>query len=138
LEIDYVLEPSLPFIQSAQFLCRTGRILREAGLDTRVLANSDIALGGVDLFCAGVDRIITKGAKLGVHSWGGNGFSAHELPKNHPAHQYQLAYFGKMLGVKLGSKFYFYTLSAAPAAEIHYMSPQEQKRWNVGTKFVDK
>lgn len=47
----------------------TGQIIREAGLNTRLLPDSEIASGGVDLFCAGVKRLIADGAKLGVHSW---------------------------------------------------------------------
>ncbi|WP_298520441.1 hypothetical protein [uncultured Kordia sp.] len=109
----------------------TGRILREAGLNTKVLSDSDIASGGVDLFCAGNKRIIEKGAKLGVHSWAGEDIKADELPKDHPAHQYQIAYFTQMLGAKNGPEFYFYTLSAAPPENIHYMSEKEIKDWKL-------
>lgn len=109
----------------------TGRILREAGLNTKVLADSNIASGGVDLFCAGNKRTITKGAKLGVHSWAGENIKADELPKDHPAHQYQIAYFTQMLGAKNGPDFYFYTLSAAPPETVHYMSAKEMEDWKL-------
>ncbi len=112
----------------------TGRILREAGLHTKVLSNSNIASGGVDLFCAGNKRTIENGAKLGVHSWAGEDIKADELPKDHPAHQYQIAYFKQMLGEKLGPAFYFYTLSAAPPEDIHYMSDTELKEWKLEHK----
>ena len=117
----------------------TGRILREAGLNTKVLSDSDIASGGVDLFAAGVERIVEKGARLGVHSWGGGPTEEHsrgdKLPKNHPAHQYQLRYFSQMLGTELGPDFYFYTLQAAPVDGMHYMSDQEIKDWKLATSF---
>ncbi len=113
----------------------TGRILREAGLNTKVLADSVIASGGVDLFCAGVERIVVKGARLGVHSWAAMDFTADDLPKDHPAHQYQVAYFSQMLD-QVGEEFYFYTLSAAPARDIHFMSKDELEKWKVVTKFV--
>lgn len=120
----------------------TGRILREAGLNTKVLSDSDIASGGVDLFAAGVERIVEKGAKLGVHSWGGGpsegDLQANKIPKDHPAHQYQLRYFRQMLGAELGPDFYFYTLNAAPLESIHYMSDQEIKDWKLATSFVEK
>ena len=83
----------------------TGRIIREAGLNTMVLSDSQISSGGVDLFCAGNERIVTKGARLGIHSWGGDGVSAHQVPKDHPAHQYQLAYFTMSLGKEKGPGF---------------------------------
>ena len=117
----------------------TGRILREAGLNTKVLSDSDIASGGVDLFAAGVERIVEKGARLGVHSWGGGPTEEHsrgdKLPENHPAHQYQLQYFRQMLGTELGPDFYFYTLQAAPVDGMHYMSDQEIKDWKLATSF---
>ena len=46
----------------------TGRLLRENGFTTKLLEDSDIVSGGVDLFTAGRERIVTKGAKIGVHS----------------------------------------------------------------------
>ncbi len=114
----------------------TGRIIREAGLNTKVLADSQISSGGVDLFCAGKERIVNKGARLGIHSWGGNGLSADQVAKDHPAHQYQLAYFTMCLGKENGPGFYFRTLEAAPAGEMHWMSDTEIKEWTVSTQFL--
>lgn len=116
----------------------TGRLLREAGLNTKVLADSKIASGGVDLFCAGVERIIEKGAELGIHSWCcTNDLTAAEIPKDHPAHQYQIEYFTLCLGEENGPDFYFYTLEAAPFDDVHWMSEDEMKKWNVTTSIID-
>jgi hypothetical protein len=116
----------------------TGRLLHENGFTTKVLSNSDIASGGVDLFCAGVNRIVEKGAKIGVHSWCCvNDLTAIELPKDHPAHQYQLEYFTMALGPKNGPAFYFYTLEAAPFDDVHYMTDDEIKEWKIATKFIE-
>ncbi|MCM5662756.1 COG3904 family protein [Galbibacter mesophilus] len=116
----------------------TGRLIREAGLNTKVLPDSDIASGGVDLFCAGNERIVMQGAKLGIHSWGGDGLSAGDLPKDHPAHQYQLAYFTMCLGEEKGPDFYFLTLDSAPADGMYYMTDEEIRNWTVATKFEKK
>ncbi|MEM7367491.1 MAG: hypothetical protein AAF587_02750 [Bacteroidota bacterium] len=116
----------------------TGRILREAGLSTKVLASSDIASGGVDLFCAGKERIIEKGAQLGIHSWCCvNELTAVELPKDHPAHQYQIAYFSMCLGESQGPNFYFHTLEAAPFDGVHYMSEEELTNWKIATQWIE-
>ena len=116
----------------------TGRLLHENGFTTKVLSGSDIASGGVDLFCAGVNRVVEKGAKIGVHSWCCvNDLTANKLPKDHPAHQYQLAYFTMALGPENGPAFYFYTLEAAPFDNIHYMTDEEIKKWNIATKFIE-
>lgn len=115
----------------------TGRVLRENGFTTKVLSDSDIASGGVDLFCAGKKRIIEAGAKIGVHSWCCiDDLTASEIPKTHPAHQYQIEYFTMALGEKIGSDFYFFTLEAAPYNDIHYMTDEEIKEWNIGTEFL--
>jgi len=116
----------------------TGRLLRENGFTTKVLSNSDIASGGVDLFCAGVKRIVEEGAKIGVHSWCCvDGLTAIEIPKDHPAHQYQIAYFTMTLGPENGPAFYFYTLEASPFDSVHYMTDKEIKKWNIATEFIE-
>ena len=116
----------------------TGRILREAGLHTKVLANSEIASGGVDLFCAGKERIIEKGAKLGIHSWCCiDDLTAVEAPEDHPAHQYQIAYFSMCLGKDLGKHFYFHTLNAASFEEVRWMSPDEIKKYQIATQYLE-
>ena len=116
----------------------TGRLLHENGFTTKVLSDSDIASGGVDLFCAGNNRIVEKGAKIGVHSWCCiNNLTAIELPKDHPAHQYQLAYFTMALGSEKGPAFYFYTLEASPFDSVHYMTDEEIKKWGVATEFIE-
>jgi hypothetical protein len=116
----------------------TGRLLHENGFTTKVLSGSNIASGGVDLFCAGVNRIVEKGAKIGVHSWCCvNGLTANKLPKDHPAHQYQLAYFTMALGQENGPAFYFYTLEAAPFDNVHYMTDEEIKKWGIATEFIE-
>ncbi|MGZ2370526.1 hypothetical protein ACXR6G_12110 [Ancylomarina sp. YFZ004] len=117
----------------------TGRILHEAGLNTKVLADSDIASGGVDLFCAGIERIVEKGAKIGIHSWCClNGLTAIEIPFDHPAHKYQISYFTMALGEQNGPNFYFHTLEAAPFDGVHWMSDDDLIKWNVATQFITK
>ena len=115
----------------------TGRILREAGLNTKVLSDSEIASGGVDLFCAGVERIVEEGAKVGIHSWCCvDDLTAIEVPRDHPAHKDQIAYFSMCLGDTLGTDFYFNTLDAAPFDNVHWMTIDEIKKWNVATKII--
>ena len=115
----------------------TGRILREAGLNTKVLSSSAIYSGGVDLFSAGVERIYEDGAKIGVHSWCCVGDkTARELSKLHPGHRAQLEYFSMALGEKAGPDFYFYTLEAAPFDDVYEMTKDELKKTNLVTQFI--
>jgi len=114
----------------------TGRLVREAGLHTKVLKTSVIASGAVDLFCAGKERFVERGAKLGIHSWCClDDLTAAEIPEDHPAHQYQVAYFTMCLGKDIGPKFYFHTLTSAPFDGVHWMSEEEIREWSVATQI---
>lgn len=103
----------------------------DKGLNTELLANSDIASGGVDFFLAGNSRTLADGAKLGVHSWGGDdGVIATDLPKDHQEHKPYIQYYQHIKQYK-PSDFYFFTLEAAPAESIHYMSAEELTKWKI-------
>ncbi|WP_196887701.1 hypothetical protein [Aureivirga sp. CE67] len=116
----------------------TGRILRENKLNTKALKNSFIASGGVDLFLAGVNRTVEKGAQIGVHSWCCyEDKTARELPKDFPAHESLIDYSNYCLGKEYGEKFYFYTLEAAPFDNVHFMTEKELKEYHVATKIID-
>lgn len=117
----------------------TGRLVHEAKLNTKVLADSEIASGAVDLFCAGENRIVEEGAKIGIHSWCCvNSLTAIELPKDHPAHKAQLNYFTLIMGSENGPAFYYHTLSAAPFDGVHWMSNEDIQSWKVSTQFITK
>ena len=79
---------------------RLARMVRQAGLATRVPAGGLVASGGVDLFAAGVRRDAQPGACLGVHSWARGGFNgtqtANDLPRDHRLHQVYLRYYREM------------------------------------------
>ncbi|WP_371171666.1 hypothetical protein [Aliiroseovarius sp. 2305UL8-7] len=115
----------------------TGRMIRKAGLSTEVLSDSLIASGGVDLFTAGVNRIVHKGAQIGIHSWCCfEGLTAIELPRDHPAHASQLDYYTLTLGPDVGPAFYFHTLEASPFDSVSFMSDEDIKSWTIATQFL--
>ncbi|RLW69630.1 MAG: hypothetical protein B6D68_01845 [spirochete symbiont of Stewartia floridana] len=115
----------------------TGRMLRRNGFTTKVLSNSHIASGAVDLFSSGVRRIVEKGAKIGVHSWCCmKNLTAAKIPKEHPAHKHQLEYFTTMLGESVGTEFYYYTLESAPYNGMYYMTDEEIQEWTLSTEFI--
>lgn len=137
-EVDTIVEINVPGSVNDAVNMHTGRLLRNAGLNTKVLADSFIASGGVDLFAAGVERIYTPGATVGVHSWCCVGDkTAIELGKDHPGHKGQLAYFTEILGPELGPDFYFYTLESAPFDDIHPMSVEDIKRFDLATEIIN-
>lgn len=105
--------------------------VRELGLNTHLRADSEIHSGGVDLFLAGVKRSIEPGAILGVHSWSDGERDAADYPRNSPEHDYNRHYIEDMLG---SDAFYWFTIYAAPADDIHIMSEAEIRKYRLRTQ----
>lgn len=107
------------------------RFVREKKLNTVIHSDSLIASGGTDFFLAGVNRTVEKGAKIGVHSWAGDGIDDPlTLSKSHPEHVKYLEYYEDM---GIPSEFYWYTLKSAPSDDIHWMTLSEIKQYKVTT-----
>lgn len=107
---------------------RAALYVHQSGLKTQLNAKSKIASGGTDFFLAGSSRSVAKGAKIGVHSWGGGSEKATDLPKDDEAHQKYLDYY-KIVGIP--ADFYWYTLEAAPAESIHWMTEEAIKTYQI-------
>ncbi|CUH43254.1 alpha/beta hydrolase [Ruegeria atlantica] len=107
------------------------RVVRDEGFDTVVPSNGLVASGGTDLFLAGNRRTLEPGACVGVHSWGGGGYVAANLPENHPEHDRYLDYFND---IGVDPAFYWFTLDAASEDEMHWMSAEEANRFNMATR----
>ncbi len=112
---------------------QASRLIREAGLATHVPANGTIASGAVDLFLAGTKRTadLAGGARLGVHSWGGDDIQGSDVPREDAAHTLHLDYYTEM---GIPTEFYWFTLEAAPAADIHWMTTDEVARYMLLTE----
>ena len=110
------------------------RLLRSKKIATHLPSDGVVASGGTDFFLAGVKRTLEKGAKIGVHSWADGGFfsskTALDYPKDDEAHQLYLEYY-KDMGIP--TDFYWYTLQAAPAESIHWMTPTEITKYKILT-----
>lgn len=111
---------------------QASRMIREAGLSTWVPGDGEIASGGVDFFCAGVERgaDVAGGARFGVHSWGGFGVSGAKLERDHSDHDPYLEYYEEM---GIPASFYWFTLEAASPKDIHWMSAEEIDRYELLT-----
>ena len=110
------------------------RLLHEAGVTTIVPSGGLVASGGTDMFLAGTTRHTGPGACLGVHSWA-SGFGpftteGRDLPRDAPEHQAYLDYY---TAIGVDPAFYWYTLEAASADGVHYMRPDELRRYGMST-----
>ena len=114
---------------------RASLLVHERELTTYIPADGMIASGGVDFFLAGKERMVEEGACVGVHAWQDDDdpTPAAELPRNHPGHWMFLDYFRK---IGMNEEFYWYTLQAAPAEGMYWMTAEELLRYGVATKVV--
>ncbi|MCG7532414.1 hypothetical protein MHM98_13835 [Psychrobium sp. MM17-31] len=107
------------------------REIRKHGVATHIPADGMVASGGTDMFLAGVTRTIETGAKLGVHSWSDGEKEALDYPREHQDHVKYLDYY-KEMGIP--TSFYWYTLEAAPADDIFWMTPEDIQTYQVLTQ----
>ena len=110
---------------------QASRMVRNAGLTTVVPAKGLIASGGTDMFLAGKRRIVEKGACVGVHSWVAGNRQGADFPDNSGEHRLYLDYY-RAIGIN--PDFYWFTLDAADADEMHWMSVSEINAFRVATR----
>lgn len=110
------------------------KLIRTHHINTYIPIDGWVASGGTDMFLAGEKRSIHPTAKLGVHSWGGVELEALEYPRDHEEHKKYLEYYEDM---EIPLDFYWYTLEAAPANEIHWMTAEEIETYRVITVDLD-
>lgn len=100
--------------------------IHELKIKTHILDNGAIASGGVDFFLAGLKRTKGKNTKIGVHSWAGDNEVATDFPVGHKYHLPYIEYY-KSVGFiqEDAEKFYYFTINAASAESIHWMTDEE-------------
>lgn len=104
--------------------------IRKRKINTYLPEDGMVASGGTDMFLAGTKRMAHSTAKLGVHSWSDGTKGGDQYPKDHPDHTKYLTYYKDM---QIPTDFYWYTLKAAPAEDIHWMTPDEIKKYKITT-----
>lgn len=117
----FVLE-IIPGSANDDYNVKTCLELNRRGINTELLPHSVIESGGVDLFISGNKRTISKGAKIGVHAWRGLTKEAADYPRDHEEHKIFLDFFDE---IAMDTSFYWFTIRAAPANGMHYMTEKE-------------
>jgi len=109
-------------------------------IKTHLMDNGLIASGGVDFFLAGNERTKGRNTKIGVHSWAGadkNGkeVSAKDFPIGHENHLPYITYYQKIgFTQKEAEAFYYFTINAASAETIHWMTEEEINQYKLLSK----
>tara|TARA_R110002074_G_scaffold8175_16_gene34220 strand:+ start:1728 stop:2300 length:573 start_codon:yes stop_codon:yes gene_type:complete len=108
-----------------------GYRVRALGLGTHLRSDSIVDSGGVDLFLAGRQRTMARGANIGVHSWRNGYREGSSYPPNASEHDMTRRYIADMLG---SDAFYWFTLQAAPSDGIHEMTAAEIAHFGLLTR----
>ncbi|TBR37512.1 alpha/beta hydrolase [Marinomonas agarivorans] len=110
----------------------TARLIRRLGLNTHITRTGYVVSGGVDLFLGGVQRTIGAGAGVGVHSWLDRlGIDPDELNSSDPIHA---TYVNFYLAMGIPEDFYWFSLKAAPADRVYFLSPEEIYDYRLDTQ----
>ncbi len=132
-QITTLVEEVVPGSMDDDTMIKLAYFVREKGLKTKLLAHSAIDSGGVDLFLAGTERTMERGAHIGVHSWSDGVRDAADYPKDSPEHEPNRKYIEEMLG---DDAFYWFTIYAAPANGIHPMTEAEIEQYGLLTQPI--
>lgn len=133
--VDTIVMVDVPGSTDDEANLQAAAIVREKQFTTIVPERGMIASGGTDFFLAGAQRVVGDGALIGVHSWAdGDGNNGSDLPTSHESHQLYLNYY---TSIGIDNDFYWYTLNAAPAEGIHWMTQDEMAKYNIATRAMN-
>lgn len=113
---------------------RVSRTMHDKGISFHLFSTSVIASGAVDMYVGGLKRTRDAGSKIGVHSWGGKPSepTAAEYPTDHKVHQLYIDYYVSVGFTQQESEdFYFFTINAAAADDIYWMTDAEIEQYKV-------
>uniref|UniRef100_A9AB98 Uncharacterized protein n=1 Tax=Methanococcus maripaludis (strain C6 / ATCC BAA-1332) TaxID=444158 RepID=A9AB98_METM6 len=130
-EVKTIIMLNVPGSVNSNANLKAGRIIRTNNISTVVPKNGYIASGGTVFFCAGVNRTVEKGAKVGVHSWKNDVVTdASKIPKNNSFHRPYVIYFKEM---GISDEFYWFMISSAPSFGMYYLNDYELKKYGIIT-----
>lgn len=111
-----------------------GRMIREAGLTTRVPQGGSVRSGAVELFLAGAQREIADGARFAVHSWRDNrGREADDFAANAPENRYYLDYYLEMGMSEAGAQDFYEMTNSVPHSRARWLDGADMRGWLVRT-----
>ena len=107
-----------------------GRMIRAAGLTTRVPRGGSVRSGAVELFLAGARREVEDGARFAVHAWRDNhGREASDFPDGAPEHRAYLDFYREM-GMSAPAARDFYDMTnAVPHARARWLDAGDMRGW---------
>jgi Ca2+-binding EF-hand superfamily protein len=125
-EVDTIVMIDVPGSMDDDSMVRAADLVRRMGFATHMPSHGEVASGGTDFFLAGATRSAEEGARFGVHSWSGFNEEGADLPRDNPEHELYLDFYRTM---EISEDFYWFTLEAAPADGIHWMTAEELEEY---------
>ncbi|CAM1342508.1 hypothetical protein [Tenacibaculum amylolyticum] len=110
--------------------------VHQKGINIHLMDNGEIASGGVDFFLAGIQRTKGSNTRIGVHAWAaGENTTATDFPVGHANHLPYINYYVSVgFTQQQAEAFYYFTINAAPASGIHWMTAAEIAQYNIVTQ----
>lgn len=106
--------------------------VHDLNIATHLMDNGLIASGGVDFFLAGTTRTKGNNTMIGVHSWSDGTNEATDFPEGDENHQPYIDYYMAVGFTEAEAEsFYYFTINAAPAEDIYYMTEAEIEHYKV-------
>jgi len=133
-DIQTLVMQDMPGSANDEVNVQLGRAVNARGLNTHIDDNGEIASGAVDLFLAGSERTAGANVKIGVHSWSNGDQESTDFAEDATEHDLFINYY-KDIGIRdsMARAFYFYTIHAAPAEGIHWMTETEMESYEMYT-----
>ena len=113
---------------------KVSKKMHDLGIGFHLSSTSEIASGAVDMYVGGIKRTREPGSKIGVHSWGaGKGDPiATSYPEGDAVHLPYINYYVSVgFTQEEAEKFYYFTINAAPAEGMHWMTDEEIETYKI-------
>lgn len=108
------------------------KMVRKQQVAIHLPADAEIASGAVDFYLSGIVRTREAGSKIGVHSWASGRREATDYPVGAEEHQPYIDYYKDMgFSQEDAEAFYYFTINAAPARDIHWMTDEEIEQYKL-------
>ncbi|WP_156842635.1 alpha/beta hydrolase [Novosphingobium aquimarinum] len=109
---------------------RLGRMIRSAGIATRVPAGGSVRSGAVELFVAGARRTVEPGAEFAVHAWlDDSGHEADDYALADPENAKYLAYYREMGMSPIEAEAFYAMTNSAPHASARWLNASQMALW---------
>ncbi len=126
--IQKIILNQIPGSMNDEWNVKTCLLINKRHIETYLKSKSIIASGGVDLFISGTKRTIEKGAIIGVHSWSDGKKDGSEYPNDSKEHDLFIDFFNQ---IEVDTSFYWFTLKAAPAKDIYWMTAHDIEKYRL-------